>query len=71
MRLSDVFFLEQDDDCSLELISTNSFLLLKCKILLVETAYTYLIFLTATVQTLMECETQESEVGCKKHLPLY
>ena len=55
-----MFFLEQDDDCSLELISTNSFLLLKCKILLVETAYTYLIFLTATVQTLMECETQES-----------
>ena len=46
---------------------------LKCKIsaiLLVETAFIFLIFLIATVQISMECETQECEVGHTKHLDL-
>ena len=38
---------------------------------LVETACIFLIFLIATVQTSMECETQESEAGHTKHLNLY
>ena len=38
---------------------------------LVEKAYIFLIFLTATVQTSMECETQESKAGYTRHLNLY
>ena len=38
---------------------------------LVETVCIFLIFLIATVQISMECETQESEAGYTKHLNLY
>ena len=47
---------------------------LKCKISaiwLVEKACMYLIFLIATVQMSMECNTQESSAGSTKHLNLY
>ena len=47
---------------------------LKCKISavrLVGTACIFLIFLIATVQISMECETQESEAGYTKKLNLY
>ena len=38
---------------------------------LVETVCIFLIFLFATVQISVECETQESEAGYTKHLNLY
>ena len=47
---------------------------LKCKISaiwLVETTCILLIFLTATVQISMECETQENEAEYTKHLNLH
>ena len=49
-------------------------LLLKCKISaiwLVETACIFPIFLIATTQISMECETQESETEYTKYLNLY
>ena len=50
------------------------FLLLKCKISatwLVETACIFLIFLIATLQISMDCETQESQAGYTQHLRLH
>ena len=38
---------------------------------MVGTAYIFLIFLIATVQISMECETQENEAGYTKKLKLY
>ena len=38
---------------------------------LVETACVFMIFLIATVQISMACETQESKAGYTKHLNLY
>ena len=52
----------------------KKYLSLKCKISavwLVETACIFLIFLIATVQISIECETQENEPGYTKHLKLY
>ena len=49
-------------------------LLLKCKISaiwLVETACIFPMFLIATAQISMKCETQESETGYTKYLNLY
>ena len=50
----------------IKFIHDNGSLSLKCKISaiwLVETAWIFLIFLIATKQISMECETHESEVG--------